>query len=160
MTTVHVGIAQMEISNDPQTVLMAANLGSCLGVIVYDSEKRLGGMIHCLLPLSKADPAKAAATPSMYVDTGVAKLIDEVVARGAQRDHLRIYVAGGAQINDPNNVFEIGKKNITVLRKLLWKNNLLIAGQDVGEDYSRTVSLSVGTGEVTVKAKGELKTLR
>ena len=56
-------------------------------------------------------------------------------------------------------MFNIGKKNYTVFRKIVWKNNLLIMGEDVGGACSRTLSLKVGTGEVTLRMGGEQRTL-
>ncbi|MCI5066675.1 chemotaxis protein CheD [bacterium] len=151
----HVGIAQASISDDPNELLIAANLGSCLGIAAFDPERKIGGMIHCLLPLSKSDPEKAKENPCMYVDTGVAYLLNEMFKKGAVKDSLKISVAGGANIADTTNVFEIGKKNFTILRKILWKNNLLIAAQDIGENMSRTISLDMATGNVWLKKKGQ-----
>lgn len=150
-----IGIAQMKISQKPEEILVAPNLGSCLGVSVYDQKCKLAGLIHCLLPHSKSDPEKARNNPYMYVDTGVALMLDQMFARGADRSTLIITVAGGGNMNDENNVFEIGKKNFTILKKILWKNNLLIKAEHVGETFSRTVSLHVGTGKTFVKTRGE-----
>ncbi len=150
-----IGIAQMKISRDPNEILIAPNLGSCLGVAVYDQSLHLGGLIHCLLPLSKSDPEKARQNPFMYVDTGVTLMLEQMLALGAHRNSLVIAVAGAGNINDHNNVFEIGKKNYTVLKKFLWKNNLLITGEHVGDALSRTMSLNIGTGKATVKVQGE-----
>ena len=151
-----IGIAQMKISADPAEVLVAPNLGSCLGVAVYDPAKKIGGVIHCLLPLSKSDPEKAKQQPCMYVDTGVALLLEQMFAQGADRKTLIISVAGGSNISDQTNVFEIGKKNYTVLKKLLWKNNLLLKAQHVGAHCPRTMSLTIDTGAVTVKVQEEV----
>ena len=150
-----VGIGEMIVTESPEHILVAPNLGSCIGMAVFDPVNRRGGLIHCLLPLSKSDPEKAKARPCMFVDSGVVKLLDAILQNGANKKDLQIYIVGGAQINDPNNVFEIGKKNITILRKILWKNSLLIQGQDLGGDYSRTLSLEMATGEVWLKTKGE-----
>lgn len=155
--TTFVGIAEMKISIDPAEILSAPNLGSCLGVAVYDPIKKIGGMVHCLLPSSSSDLQKAKLNPCMYVDTGVARLLEQALKNGAEKRNLTIAVAGGSAISDINNVFEIGKKNFTVLRKLLWKNNLLLEAEDVGGDHSRTISLHIESGEMWLKAKGELR---
>lgn len=159
MTQHLIGIAQMMVSDKPDDLLVAPNLGSCLGVSVYDPKNKFGGMIHCLLPLSTSDPDKAKERPCMYVDTGVALLLESILKKGAKKSDLVIAVVGGANINDENGVFEIGKKNFTVLKKILWKNNLLIKAQHVGENFSRTISLSIGSGEVSLKYNGETKNL-
>ena len=154
-----VGIAEMLLSSDPETVIAAPNLGSCLGVAVYDPQNRVGGLIHCLLPSSAKDPDKAKLRPYMYVDTGVVALLQAVLAYGAAPSKLIVTVAGGAQISDENNVFQIGKKNYTVLRKLLWKNNLLIHAEDIGGSLSRTISLDIGTGQTFLRIAGQWKLL-
>ena len=155
----HVGIGKMALTSDPETLLVAPNLGSCVGVAVYDKKRKLGGMIHCLLPLSKSDPAKAAENPCMYVDTGLAAFFTAMLSGRARKEDLVIYAVGGARIHDDNHVFEIGKKNVTVLRKFLWKNNLLLSAEDFGKDVPRTLSLDVATGKVCLKIKGEKQEL-
>jgi len=151
-----VGIAQMRISQDPEDLLVAPNLGSCVGVAIYDPIGKRGGLIHCLLPLSKTDPIKAANNPCMYVDTGVTTLLERLIGLGADKKRLIITAAGGANINDDGGVFAIGKKNCTILKKILWKNNLLLRGEHIGEDYCRTISLSIATGQVSVKTPSQI----
>jgi chemotaxis protein CheD len=152
--TQFIGIGQMKISSTPNDLLVAPNLGSCVGVAIYDVAHGRAAMLHCLLPLSKTDPAKAAANPFLYVDTGVATLLQKLADAGSVLKELSIVAVGGANINDENNVFEIGKKNETVLRKILWKNGLLLRSEDFGGSFGRTLSLQVGTGKLTLKANG------
>ena len=151
-----VGIAEMRISDDPSHILSAPNLGSCLGVAVYDPIFKRGGLVHCLVPLSKNDPQKAIERPFMYVDTGVSELLNAMLRAGSRKQDILIRVAGGASINDTNGYFEIGKKNYTVLRKVLWKNNLLITSEHIGGEHSRTVSLDIASGQVTVRTAGKV----
>ncbi len=150
----NIGIAESLIVRNEDIVLAAPNLGSCLGIAVYDPVTKMAGMIHCLLPLSKSDPEKAKNKPTMYVDTGVAYLLDRFLQNGSTKKNLQISVAGGAEINDNAHVFQIGKKNITVCRKILWKNDLLIRAQDTGGDSARTISLHTNSGEVWLRSKG------
>jgi chemotaxis protein CheD len=50
------------------------SLGSCLGITIYDPVKKIGGLLHIMLPDSKIDAAKADQPPYMFVDTGVPRL--------------------------------------------------------------------------------------
>jgi len=70
-------------------------------------------------------------------------------------------VAGGAnsQNREESDFFQIGKRNFIILRKLLWKDGLLLKSYDVGGSNSRTMSLEIGTGRVTIKSRKEVKDL-
>ena len=155
----HIGISQFAVSNDPTEILMASSLGSCLGMAVFDRIRNIAGMIHCLVPLAKNDLEKAKLQPAMYVETGVPMLLDMILRSGSNKKDLEIIIAGCAQINSDNSIFEIGKKNLTVCKKILWKNGLLIKAEHCGGDFSRTLSLEVASGRVTVKAQGVLQEL-
>jgi len=154
-----VGIADMKLSTNPEDSLITHALGSCLGVTLYDSITGVGGMIHIMLPMSKIDKEKAKANPFMFVDTGIPELFKKAYALGAKKENITVKVAGGAKILDAANRFNIGERNYILLRKILWKNNVLIASEDVGGEISRTLSLSVSTGTVTIRVNGQAKEL-
>ena len=97
-----VGLAELAVSNNPSAVLTTYSLGSCLGVAIYDPVVKVGGLLHAMLPDSSIDPAKAAAQPGMFLDTGLPALLREACGMRADKRRLRIYVAGGAQIMDDN----------------------------------------------------------
>lgn len=144
----------MKISDSSGDVIITHSLGSCIGVTIYDSEACLGGMIHCMLPLSRVSPEKARAKPYMFVDKAVPAFLQEIYDRGATKKTLIVKVAGGAAMQDRKDMFKIGKRNYTVLRKILWKNNILIDSEEVGGSKSRTMTLYMDTGKTTIKSKG------
>ena len=152
MSNVIIGISEMAISNQPDDVLVTYSLGSCLGGVFYDPVMRVGGMIHCMLPLSSIDAEKARASPCMFVDTGVPKLLAELFALGCQKRNVITRLAGAANVLDEKRLFRIGERNYAVCRKILWKNSMLIAAEDVGGQISRTIRLNIGTGEMTIKS--------
>lgn len=152
-----VGIAEMKVSAEPDDILATYALGSCVGVSLYDPVGRVGGLIHCMLPLSRIDPAKAERNPLMYVDTGMGALLQALFDHGAQRKNLVAKVAGASRIMDADGVFNIGERNYTVVRKVLWKNEILIAGEDVGGSAPRTMYLHLDTGRTVLKMGGEQK---
>jgi chemotaxis protein CheD len=143
----------MKMSNSTDDILVTYSLGSCVGVTLYDPVAHIGGMVHCMLPLSKTDLVKAKNKPAMFTDTGVATLIQTALDMGAQKQRLIIKVAGAAQLMDENGTFRIGERNLTVLRKVLWKNNIIIAAEDVGGTIARTVFLHMDTGRTVVRSQ-------
>ena len=61
---------------------------------------------------------------------------------------------------DDTNFFRIGQKNIMAMRKIFWKNNVMIDKEDTGLNYNRTVRLEMSTGKVFVRSSGgEMKEL-
>jgi chemotaxis protein CheD len=158
MSLVVVGISDYQTSNKPDDVIITYSLGSCIGLTVYDPVAKIGGMIHYMLPLSKISPDKAELKPAMFADTGVPLLLKKLFAMGASKSRLIVKAAGGSQLMDQNKIFNIGERNFLVLRKILWKNNILMKNSDVGGMISRTVRFEIETGRVTVKSStGEIE---
>ncbi|MCE5229373.1 chemotaxis protein CheD [bacterium] len=149
-----VGIADMKLSSSKDDVLVTYSLGSCVGLSVYDPVACVGGIIHCMLPLSKIDPAKAEQNPLMFTDTGAMTFLQEIFNMGGERGRLVAKVAGCSSVLDDKGLFKIGERNYTVLKKILWKNNILIAAEDVGGNASRTMSLHMDSGRTTIRSGG------
>jgi chemotaxis protein CheD len=71
-----------------------------------------------------------------------------------------VKLAGGASILDDSNYFRIGQKNITAVRKIFWRNKVIVSSEDTGENYNRTVELRMSDGKVVVRnGRGLLKEL-
>ena len=152
---INIGIAEMGISDNPNDRLVAANLGSCIAVSAYDPGTNRGGMIHCLLPSSELEKSKTLDNPCMYVDTGVARMLQSLLDLGSKKRDLAIFAAGGAWMHDEHGFFDIGKKNFMVLKKLLAANNLQLRASDTGGEFSRTLTLDIGSGNISLKTNGE-----
>ena len=152
--TLVVGVADMVVSNDPSAELVTYSLGSCLGITVYDPMKKVGGLLHIMLPDSKIDPVKAVSAPFMFVDTGVPRLFQAVYNLGAERSRLAVKVAGGAQLLDEKGVFNIGERNQQALSGLLARNGYAIHVRDVGGLSSRTLRMDLTTGKITIQTPG------
>jgi chemotaxis protein CheD len=149
-----VGVADMKVSNNPAESVITYSLGSCIGLVVYDPAVKVGGMLHYMLPESSIDREKAVARPFMFADTGIPILFKTAYQLGAVKSRIRIYVAGGAEILDQKGFFNIGKRNYMALKKMFFKNNVIIHKQDVGGNINRTVRLEIGTGDIYVKTSG------
>ncbi len=156
-----VGVGDLFISAERGDEIITFALGSCLGISIYDPVNCVGGLLHVMLPSSTIDPAKAQENPCMFVDTGLPKLFHDCYKAGAAKQRLIVKVAGGACVNgdSDNDYFQIGKRNFVVLRQLLWKNGVLIKAHDVGGSCSRTMSLDITTGRVSVRSNGVMNAL-
>jgi len=151
---VFVGVGDMKVSNDPDVVLATYSLGSCMGLSIYDPFVRVGGILHYMLPESSLDRAKAKRNPYMFGDTGIPLLFKEAHRFGAKKGRMKVKIVGGAQILDQDGFFNIGKRNYLILRKMFWKNNVLIDFEDVGGSVNRTLKLEIRTGQTYLKVSG------
>jgi len=150
-----VGVSDLKVSDDSESVLITYSLGSCIGVTVYDPLARVGGMLHFMLPDSDLDPAKAQKNPYMFADTGIPSLFKEAYKLGAKKQRMKVIVVGGSQVLDQKGFFNIGKRNYMAVRKIFWKNNVMIDYEDIGGSSNRTLKLAVKNGRTWLKVSSQ-----
>ncbi len=153
MSVVMVGIGGIGSSNKQGDVVKTMALGSCVAVIFLIPKSRAVGMAHIALPSSDIARERSLKLPGYFADTGVEALIKEFKKYNATKpSELIIKLAGGACIMDPEGRFNIGKRNILAIRKMLWKYRLGATAEDVGANYSRSVRVEVDTGNVIISS--------
>jgi chemotaxis protein CheD len=150
-----VGVSDMALSAGAGDLIVTHALGSCIGIAIYDPVACVGGILHYMLPLSTVDAAKAADNPYMFGDTGIPAFFQEAYKLGAKKENMRVVMAGGAQVFEKQDFFDIGKRNIVIARKLFWKNNLMIAAEHVGGQIPRTLFLELGSGKTWFTSRGD-----
>ncbi len=150
-----VGVSDMKVSNDVDSSLITYSLGSCIGVVIYDPVVKVGGLLHFMLPDSNLDKVKAEKNPYMFADTGIPALFKATYKLGATKKRMRVVVVGGAQVLDQKGFFNIGKRNYMAVRKIFWKNKVLIDHEDVGGNVNRTIRLDISNGEMWIKVSGQ-----
>jgi len=150
-----VGVADVAVSSNPEDTLITYSLGSCIGVVIYDPAAKVAGMLHYMLPESTVDPEKARLKPAMFADTGVPLLFKASYQLGAKKQNMIVRIAGGSQILDDSGVFNIGKRNYMALRKIFWRNNVLVQAEHIGGSVNRTVRIDLKTGTVILKVSGQ-----
>ena len=150
--TIIVGMADLQLSKAPD-VLTTLGLGSCIGIVLFDWNSRIGGMAHIMLParLNPDDPSICK-----FADTALEELVKQMVQAGAMRPFLKAKLAGGANMF-PNNTSSatVGEKNIIATTALLKQMNIPIAAQDVGGGHGRTIKFFTETGELHIKTIGK-----
>lgn len=150
--TIGMGDGAADASGDFLLVTFA--LGSCIGLTLWDPGARVGGMIHSQLPVSYGNAERADGQPFLFTDTAVAELLRRVYGLGGSRDRLVAKLVGGAERAN-GGAFRVGQRNVAVARRVLWKNDIVVAGEDVGGDHPRTLYLDMESGRTIVKSRGE-----
>jgi len=145
-----IGVADMKVSSEPEEVLVTYALGSCLGITLHDPGKRIGGLLHLMLPDSKSH-SRTAARPAMFLDTGLPLLLETMLDAGADRHALRCKVFGGAQLLSADNFFRIGAQNVDACYKVTAALGLRVQVWEVSGRVNRTIRLFNRTGEVHVR---------
>ncbi len=146
-----VGVGEYRISRDRQDVLVTYSLGSCVGVAAYDPKAGVGGMLHFMLPDSRINPEKGRLQPAVFGDTGLTAFLGELFSLGATRKDLVIRLAGGARVLRDGEFFDIGRRNILMVKKILWKNSLPVLAEEMGGEVSRTIRLWMADGRAVVR---------
>jgi chemotaxis protein CheD len=154
-----VDISDAKVSGDLNSVLVTYSLGSCIGVSLYDSSLRVGGMLHYQLPSASLDAERAKAAPFMFADTGLQIVLNKLSTMGVVLKRLKVKIAGGAAMAMGPQGFDIGKRNYLAVRKILWQHGVLIDGEDVGGSSPRNLYLDINDGSVTVRSNGSDKKL-
>jgi chemotaxis protein CheD len=154
----YIGIGELAASKTAGDSIKTMALGSCVGVAAYNPKIKAAGLLHIALPDSNISKSKCKDNPGRYADTGIPVLIREMMKLGTEKNRdLIIKIIGGAQILDPNDTFNIGKRNILAVKKILWKNSLLLKAEDIGGNVSRTVSINVDDGKIIISSPGRSK---
>jgi len=155
MARITIGMADMKVSADSSDILVTYCLGSCIGLSLYDPVARVGGILHYMLPDDSINPLKGESKPYMFGSTGIPRLFKACYQLGAEKKRLIVKVAGGGQVLNESGMFNIGKRNYAFLRKMLWKNNVMIDAENIGGSINRSMSLQLSDGQVKVKISRE-----
>ena len=150
-----VGISDWKTCNSPDSLITYA-LGSCVGICLYDPEKKIAGMAHIMLPLSK-EAVQGVDNKRRYADTGIMELIQDMNLQGASTKRLVAKIAGGAvMFQSASAQFNIGERNVEAVRKKLAELRIPIVAADTGCNYGRTVTFFADNGalEVNSASKG------
>ncbi len=146
-----VGVGDLKIGRSPKVI--RTSLGSCVGVVMYDSIQKIGGMLHLMLPNCNEREGK----PSKYADTGIPLLLDLMLNQAkSKKNVLTARIFGGAKMfNVSSELFDIGKSNIAETQKLLAHFSIRITASRVGGTKGHQITLDTETGIVQSRIFGE-----
>ncbi len=142
-----VKMAEMDVVTDGRS--LKTILGSCVGVILRDPEKRVSGLAHIMLPEKRRDDEATGK----YADSAVPALLARITSSGARHGSLQAMLIGGAQMFPMGNstLASIGDQNVVAARKALKESRIPIVFEEIGGKAGRSVVFDNITGQVSVK---------
>lgn len=155
MEMIKVGMAEHAVCNSENSgVLVALGLGSCVGVVLYDEGKKVGGMVHVMLPNSTQ--GRTHDSPAKYADTAIPLLIEDIEKAGGRKRKLAAKLAGGARMFSlgGKSHLDIGARNVEAVREILEGLKINVEASDTGGNYGRTMQFFVSDGRVLIKTIG------
>lgn len=155
--TIKVGMADLKICISPDSVT-TLGLGSCVGIAIRDPITKIGGLAHIMLPDSKE--IRNNGNIPKFADTGIAELVRQMVAAGANQGRMVAKIAGGAQMfafQNKSEMVRIGDRNVEATKKKLAEMKIPVLAEETGDSYGRTVVFYPETGDFVIKAVGRDK---
>lgn len=133
------------VTADPNESI-ATVLGSCIAVCLSDTHAQIRGMNHFMLPGDIRNEEIYRSRSGRYGMFAMEKLINEMMKRGAHREHLIAKVFGGAHLlrfrrSDGN----IPEANIVFARTYLAFEEIPLVASDVGGTTGRKIIFLEGS---------------
>lgn len=148
-------MADLAVCKSPDGVT-TLGLGSCVGIAIRDPMTKIGGLVHVMLPDSKA--IKNNSCLAKFADTGIDELIRLMVQLGANRSRLEAKIAGGAQMfafQKNCELVSVGDRNAEAAKAKLKELQIRLLSEDTGQNYGRTVIYYPETGDYIIRAVGK-----
>lgn len=151
-----VKIADLAVAREP-AVISTHGLGSCLAIVLYDPQARVGGLAHVMLP--SPELARHQGNPAKFPASAIKAMLDEIERLGGDRKRVKAKLAGGARMfgslltsRQGGNTANIGQRNVQEAKAALERLGIPLAAEDTGSDYGRSVELLVSSGTVLVRS--------
>ncbi len=154
--TLVLGMADLMVVPAP-VKLVTLGLGSCVGLVVFDTYAKVAGMAHIMLPDSRG--LRGSEKIGKFADTAVPALLEEMLKKGATRSHIKAKLAGGAQMfslpGASADFLTVGSKNVSETKAKLLKFGIALLASDTGGNKGRTIEFSTSNWMLKVKTLGK-----
>lgn len=152
VTVVKVGIADLNVVKAPNRI-RTSGLGSCVGVVIYDSYKQVAGLAHIMLPDSSLTKQENF-NKYKYADTAIDILVEKLIQLGARKSQLKAKIAGGAQmfqLQSASEIMRIGPRNVEAVKERLKYHQIPVVSSDTGGNQGRTIEFDPVTTKLKIR---------
>lgn len=142
-----------------QGLMRTYALGSCVAIILYDSEKKVGALSHTMLPEPQVSLDEGCQgplkNPAKFVDTAIPAMLQEMRKLGASQVRVVAKLVGGARmfpgIPSPESA-NIGERNADRARRTLVNLGVPLIAEDTGGTHGRSVLFNLKDGTVVISS--------
>jgi chemotaxis protein CheD len=135
-------------------IIATIGLGSCVAIVLYDRDTKVGGLAHILLPSMAM--SRETSNPAKFPETIVPIMLAEMRALGAlQTARISAKIVGGASMFGQlvgGTGINVGERNIAATKEALAVAGIPLIAEDTGLDYGRSVYFHLGDGRVEVRS--------
>lgn len=142
-----------EFSRDAGSRLVTSGLESCIAIVMHAPAVCFAALLRFSFPTSSANPRLAQKRPGLFADTAIPAFFAQIRSHGIQNTHMVIQAVGGAHTGEHRRSLPSGKSNYLMMRKMLWREGVLLDGEDVGGNRIRSLWLETGTGRIIVRSE-------
>jgi len=147
---IKVGVGDFKIGVEGQ--VLETILGCCVGICLFDKKKKIGGLLHTMLPTA---PRGEDVDPVRYFNTGLIEILRVMKAEyNIDETDLTAKLYGGAKLILKSN-HNIGRNNVEYARRFLKKKNIEIISQKVGGNKGYRIEFDISTGSVKCQFIGK-----
>ena len=152
-TEVRVRVADYAVRKGDH-VIATIGLGSCVAIVLYDRDARIGGLAHILLPSKSM--SRETANPAKFPECIVPVMLEEMRRLGsASSARISAKIVGGASMFGQlvsGSGINVGERNVAATREVLAAANIPLLAEDTGLDYGRSVYFYLEDGRVEVRS--------
>jgi chemotaxis protein CheD len=135
-------------------IIATIGLGSCVAIVLYDKDTKVGGLAHILLPSMAM--SRETSNPAKFPETIVPIMLAEMRALGVtQTSRINAKIVGGAsmfgQLVNGTGI-NVGERNIAATKDALVAAGIPLIAEDTGLDYGRSVYFHLADGRVEVRS--------
>lgn len=134
-------------------------LGSCVSIVMWNTERKIGGMCHCVLPTRAQN---GEPFDGNHCEGAMRLFMRELQKTGTRPDEYRVHLLGGARMSlglRNTQKISVGERNIESCRHLLRTAGFLVRGEHVGLSGPRRVQFDLANGKLTVLHENRLQTI-
>ena len=147
---------EMHFSSDG--VMIVTSLGSCVAFCVFDPVKKLGGMVHYLLPDNSSISLKSSIAENRFNfgDEAIPALLRLFKTHGSNPKDLLVSIFGGGH-NSTAAVENVAKGNIKCAHLWVKKLRLKITKEKTFLEHGVKIKMNTESGDIFFsKALGDL----